>query len=213
MLQKSRKKKLEDGHRIDAQGVIYREDGDQKILVKVDEHSPMRQNSGWGVDSYIIEPGTTRIEDDAFNFCDALKKVMIPDTVRTIGEYAFANCQNLEEVCFQQSAKLEYLPEHVFQQCNKLHQIVIPDSVRYISDYAFSFCKGLRMVVLPDNIGFDKPADYTPGGTSDLMEMMGLGFKLLQHSIESLECVKIPEAKSTLLEEKLPHLKHLFVNK
>ena len=213
MLQKTRKTKVEEELRVDAQGVIYRQDGDQKILVKVDEHSPMRQSSGWGVDSYIIEPETTRIEDNAFDFCDALKKVMIPDTVRTIGEYAFANCKNLEEVCFQQPAKLEYLPEHVFQQCNKLHQIVIPDSVGYISDYAFSFCNGLRMVVLPDNISFDKPADYTPRGTSNLMEMMGLGFKLLHHSLGTLECIKILKAKRPLLEENLPHLKHLFVDK
>lgn len=213
MLQKSRKTKVEEGMRIDAQGVVYRQDGDQKILVKVDGHSPMRQSSGWGVGSYIIEPGTTRIEDSAFQFCDALKKVMVPNSVRSIGEYAFASCSHLEEVCFQEPAMLEYIPEHAFQQCNKLRQMVIPDSVGYISDYAFSFCNGLKKVVLPDNICFDKPADYTPKGTSNLMEVMGLGFKLLHHSLDSLECVMIPAGKRTLLEEKLPHLKHLFADK
>lgn len=213
MLQKSRKTKVEEGMRIDAQGVVYRQDGDQMILVKVDEHSPMRQSSGWGVGSYIIEPGTTRIEDNAFLFCDALKKVMVPNSVHSIGEYAFANCSHLEEVCFQEPAMLEYIPEHAFQQCNKLRQMVIPDSVGYISDYAFSFCNGLKKVVFPDNISFEKPADYTPKGTSNLMEVMGLGFKLLHHSVDSLECVMIPAGKRTLLEEKLPHLKHLFADK
>lgn len=213
MLQKTRKTKADEGQKIDAQGVIYCQEGDQKILVRVDEYSPMKQSSGWDVESYFIEPGTTRIEDNAFEYCDALKKVMVPDTVRTIGEYAFGNCSNVEEICFQQPSMLEYIPEHAFQQCNKLRQIVIPDSVSYISDYAFSFCSGLRMVVLPDNISFDKPADYTPKGTSDMMEMTGLGFKLLHHSLDTLECIKIPAAKRALLEEKLPYLKHLFVDK
>ena len=213
MLQKKRKQQLEEGMVMDAQGVIYRQEGDEKILVKVDAHSPMMKSSGWGVDCYEIEPGTTKIEYNAFNSCDALKKVIVPNTVWYIDEYAFSWCSNLEEVYFQQPSVLRFIPEHVFQQCDKLREIVIPDSVSYISDYAFSFCKGVRKIVLPDNIGFEKPADYTSKGTSDLMEGLGMGFKLLQFSLGTLECVMIPADKRELLEEHWPQLKHLFVDK
>ena len=213
MFKKTRKTNVGEGMWMDAQGVVYRQDGDQKILVKVDDHSPIKIRSCWGVDCYTIESGTTRVEDSAFQFCDSLKKVVIPSTVRTIGEYAFNSCSSLEEVCFQQPATLEYLPEHAFWGCNQLREMVIPDSVSYISDYAFYGCNSFRMVVLPDNISFDKPADYTPRGTSNLMEITGLGTKLLHFSLGTLECIKIPAAKRALLEEHWPHLKHLFVDK
>ena len=215
MLQKKRNQKLEDGMLMDAQGVIYRQDGDRKILVKVDAHSPMKQRSEWEVACYEIAEGTTKIEQFAFEQCEGLKKVVIPSTVSVMSDYAFSNCSQLKEVVFKEPATLRYLPEHAFHCCNQLEEIVIPDSVSYISDYAFPFCTNLRKVTIPNNIGFEKPADYSPSSEREILPLasLGLQFELLEHALGSIECIMIPADKRELLEEHWPHLKHLFVNK
>jgi hypothetical protein len=215
MLQKKRNQKLEDGMVMDAQGVIYRQTGEGKSVVKVDLHSPMMQKTGWDVACYEIAEATTKIEQFAFNQCEGLKKVVIPSTVSVMSDYAFSDCSQLKEVVFKESATLRYLPEHAFHCCNQLEEIVIPNSVSFISDYAFSFCKNLRKVTIPDNIGFEKPADYSPSSEREALPLasLGLQFKLLEHALGSLECVMIPADKRGLLEVHWPHLKHLFVDK
>ena len=215
MLQKKRNQKLEDGMVMDAQGVIYRQTGEGKSVVKVDSHSPMIQRSDWDVDCYEIAEGTTKIEQFAFNQCEGLKKVVIPSTVSVMDDYAFSDCTQLIEVRFKEPTSLRYLPEHAFHYCNQLEEIVIPDSVSYISDYAFSFCTKLSKVTIPDNIGFEKPADYSPSSEREILPLasLGLQFKLLEHALGSLERVMIPADKRELLEERWPHLKHLFVDK
>lgn len=215
MLQKKRNQKFEDGMVMDAQGVIYRQDGDWKTLVKVDAYSSMMHKTDWDVACYEIADGTTKIEQFAFNQCEGLKKVVIPNSVSVMSDYAFSDCSHLKEVAFKEPATLRYLPEHAFRCCNQLEEIVIPDSVSYISDYAFSFCTNLRKVTIPDHIGFEKPADYSPSSETEILPLasLGLEFKLLEHALGSLECVKIPADKRELLEEHWPHLKHLFVDK
>ena len=215
MLQKKRNQKLEDGMVMDAQGVIYRQTDEGKSVVKVDLHSSMRQKSEWDVECYEIADGTTKIEQFAFDQCEGLKKVIIPSSVSVMCDYAFSDCSQLKEVVFEEPASLRYLPEHAFRCCNQLEEIVIPNSVSYISDYAFSFCTNLRKVTIPDHIGFEKPADYSPSSETEILPLasLGLEFKLLEHALGSLECVKIPADKRELLEEHWPHLKHLFVDK
>ena len=215
MLQKKRNQKLEGGMVMDAQGVIYRQDGDQKILVKVDLHSPMMQKTGWDVACYEIAEGTTKIEQFAFEQCEGLKKVVIPSTVSVMSDYAFSDCSQLKEVVFKEPASLRYFPEHAFRCFNELTEIVIPNSVSYISDYDLYFCTNLRKVTIPDNIGFEKPADYSPSSEREILPLasLGLQFKLLEHALGSLERVMIPADKRGLLEEHWPHLKHLFVDK
>lgn len=215
MLQKKRNQKLEDGMVMDAQGVIYRQTDEGKSVVKVDLYSSMRQKSEWEVECYEIADGTTKIGQFAFDQCEGLKKVIIPSSVSVMSDYAFSDCSQLKEVVFKEPATLRYLPEHVFRCCNQLEEIVIPNSVSYISDYAFSFCTNLRKVTIPDNIGFEKPADYSPSSEREILPLasLGLQFKLLEHALGSLERVMIPADKRELLEEHWPHLKHLFVDK
>ncbi len=249
----------EDGLRIDSQGVVYRQDADGLVVQEVDDYSPLKKRSGWSVDRYLIEAGTVRIEAKAFLNCDSMKCVVIPDSVKVIGESAFCSCNLLEEVvipesveeicdfsfsgcislrkvtiphsvriigenvfdgceeltdvCFQPNSCLEYFPDGLFQNCNKLQSITIPDSVSYISKYAFAYTNSLRVVYLPDQIDFKSPEAYKSHNTFRLVVAMGWDFELLQHSINSLERIYIPAAKRNMLEEHLPHLKHLFVDK
>ena len=76
-----------------------------------------------------IPQGVTHIAYGAF--CNtSLKKVILPDSLKELGEYVFENCRKLEEVTL--SKQLEILPKGTFKDCRKLNQINNTDNLKYI---------------------------------------------------------------------------------
>ncbi len=90
-----------------------------------------------------------RIDDCAFASNKKIKKVIIPDTVETIGMEAFHKCSNLKEV--KLSKKLVRIEEYAFDQTG-LTNLKIPDSVKEIGEGVFSSCKKLKKVNLGKNV-------------------------------------------------------------
>ena len=64
--------------------------------------------------------------------------VTIPDTVISIGDSAFADCDELEEVKFGTNSQLKLIDQWAFQNCRSLKSITIPASVETIAYGAFS---------------------------------------------------------------------------
>ena len=73
--------------------------------------------------------------------------VSIPETVTSIGDYAFARCESLRQIVIPNS--VTSIGKGAFRACCSLRQIVIPDSVTSIGDDAFIGCKSLRRIVIP----------------------------------------------------------------
>ncbi|MBQ4268240.1 MAG: leucine-rich repeat protein [Clostridia bacterium] len=74
----------------------------------------------------------------------------IPDSVTTIGWYAFENCQNLTNVTIPDSVTT--IESGAFKNCQNLTSVVIPDSVTTIESGAFKNCQNLTSVVIPDSV-------------------------------------------------------------
>ena len=72
---------------------------------------------------------------------------IIPDSVKSIGNYAFYNCSKLTSIVIPDSVKS--IGNYAFYNCSKLTSIVIPDSVTSIGDSAFSGCSKLVSITLP----------------------------------------------------------------
>ena len=127
----------------------------------------------------------------------------VPTGVVEIGPWAFSDAQ-FKKVALPDG--LINIMAYAFNDCKSLEEIVIPDSVNFVSPGAFVRCKSLRKIILSDNISFINPYEESPmvDGTPDWF---------LESSIDSLECIMIPSDKRAMLEEQLPHLKHLFVDK
>ena len=89
-----------------------------------------------------------KIGEDAFHY-SSITSIDIPNTVRTIGMYAFAMCANLTSANLPTG--LTTINSSLFLNCSKLTSINIPEKVKTIGSSAFNMC-GLTSIDLPANL-------------------------------------------------------------
>ena len=97
----------------------------------------------------IILPPVTRIEEYAFEDCSNLESVVLPRSLRVIGDYAFSDCQSLTEIIMPD--EVVEIGEGAFSGCFDLKSITIPDSVKKIGKDAFRSCFSLEEIIIGDN--------------------------------------------------------------
>lgn len=76
-----------------------------------------------------------KIEKGAFQDCQNLHKIEIPEGVKAIEDDTFAGCTNLNTVVLPDS--LESLGDNSFGGCQNIHEMVIPENVKHISKDTF----------------------------------------------------------------------------
>lgn len=77
----------------------------------------------------------TEIAEDAFQFCENLTSVEIPDTVQTIGKNAFWSCHKLQHVTLPKN--LAAVGDNCFRSCGLLAKLEIPVTLQKIGLDAF----------------------------------------------------------------------------
>ena len=115
----------------------------------------------------------TSIADSAFYSNWSLIEVTIPNSVTTIGSYAFYSCTGLKKVIwnarnangFQDDTpfsdcenltefvfgdEVEHIPDYLCYNLTSLKNLVIGNSVTNIRSHAFKGCTGLTAVTLPN---------------------------------------------------------------
>ena len=75
---------------------------------------------------------------------------VIPNTVNSIGEYAFSNCSGLTSVTIPNS--VTSIGEKAFSGCSGLTSVIIPNSVTSIYGNTFNGCTGLRKSAYPSGL-------------------------------------------------------------
>ena len=68
-----------------------------------------------------------------------ISTIILPSTVRHIGDFAFSGCGNL--ATFNLPDQLETIAPGAFEGCSSINSLTIPESVHSIGDYAFSGCR------------------------------------------------------------------------
>lgn len=86
----------------------------------------------------------TAIAEKAFYKCDFLKSVVLPEGVKSTGDYAFWSCKALPEITLPDT--LETIGKWAFVGCDSLKTIRIPALVSMIGDAAFASCKNLETI-------------------------------------------------------------------
>lgn len=94
--------------------------------------------------------GATKIRDYVFYGCRSLRRVVIPNSVTTIGLMAFDSCSSLTSVAIGNS--VTSIGDSAFYVCSSLTSVSIGNSVTSIENGAFQACSSLTSVTIPNSV-------------------------------------------------------------
>ena len=109
-----------------------------------------------GLEKITFEEGVEVIAQAMF-FGTPIKEVVLPQSVKTIGNSAFADCANLESIVLNEG--LITIDTYAFGGTSKLKEIIIPKTVVNMNEDAFYSCETMERVKFEGNA----PADYVSG--------------------------------------------------
>jgi Flp pilus assembly protein protease CpaA len=102
--------------------------------------------------SVTIPNSVTSIGDFAFYFCTELTSVTIPNSVTSIGNSSFRHCNKLTSIIIPNY--VTSIGDCAFAFCNELTSIIIPNSVTSIGNSAFRYCRELTSVTILNSVAF-----------------------------------------------------------
>ena len=113
----------------------------------------------------------TSVGSGAFN-SSKIRGLILPDSIETIKNNAFENCDQLAAVSLGTGLKriedraffwssvsslalpasVEYVGSSAFENCTRLHSLVVPPAVSYVGTSFLAGCTSLETVSLPDSL-------------------------------------------------------------
>ena len=135
-------------------------------------------------DSKIVIPAShegvavTAISKSAFAGVESITKVIIPETITSIGTSAFSLCKNLSEIVWKDGkSNLQTIGSMAFST-TPIREFTIPATVTKIGGGAFYYCESLNDLKLEEGNTAYKIVDgglYTADGTTLLQYALGTG--------------------------------------
>lgn len=98
----------------------------------------------------VLPKSVKQIGNNAFDCCWKLTTVVLHESLEYIGRYAFAGCNALTYINLPFS--LTSFDEGAFTSCSSLTQIIIPNNVEVIAPYAFMNCNKLEQIIIPNSV-------------------------------------------------------------
>ena len=96
------------------------------------------------IETVVIKSGITSVGNYAFYNCQYLENVSIPETVTIIGDHSFYNCRHIERLVIPEGVKS--IVDSSFCGCNYLKTVALPSTVKSIAYCAFDDCTYLTDV-------------------------------------------------------------------
>ena len=128
-----------------------------------------------GCKKTVIPNSVTSIGDYAFYWCTGLKSVTIPNSVTSIGKKAFDACYNIASA----TLGMKNIPNKIFYDRSSLSSLTILDGATSIGDSAFYKCSGLTSVTIPNSV--------TSIGKEAFQECSGLTSITIPNSVTCIE--------------------------
>jgi len=118
---------------------------DMENIKSIGEYTFLRCNN---VKVIELEEGIIEIPSNAFAY-SGIQQIVLPNSVKTIGDSAMQGCYNLESVTLP--ASLETIGNSVFNLCANIRKIEIPASTTSIGKNCFDGCSLLLEILVDEN--------------------------------------------------------------
>jgi len=147
----------------DIDGVLYTKDGKTLILYPIcyGQQPTDEEDVFTYPDSYSVPDGVEKINAFAFLKNGHLRDVILPETLKEIGDMAFFDCGRLGSYDYNADTDtllgtgftlpdgVEKIGSDAFSKCGNISPVLfIPESVREICHHAFFSCGGIKDVYL-----------------------------------------------------------------
>ena len=136
---------------LDLSGIVTNASGDPKTITGIGSYS-FKATQIYRV---ILPETLATIGNEAFRSCANITTVtpFLPDTVTSIGTYAFEGCKLLEGDLVLSNPSLTSISENSFYNAEKIDSIDMSGSgILTIAGSSFQNCKGIGYVCLPSNL-------------------------------------------------------------
>ena len=98
----------------------------------------------------IIPDTVTHINNFAFINCTKLESIELPPVLRELGIATFESCSSLKSCSIPTG--ITVISERLFHKCTKLRKVTFAGLIYKISESAFSDCGSLGKIELPDTV-------------------------------------------------------------
>lgn len=85
-----------------------------------------------------------------YRYCSSLTTITLPESVKSIGDYAFRNCRSLTSITLPEG--ITSIGNGVFKDCRSLIAITLPEEVTSIGESAFESCISLTGITIPEGV-------------------------------------------------------------
>jgi uncharacterized repeat protein (TIGR02543 family) len=100
-----------------------------------------------------IPDSVQSVGDYAFYKCEAIESISLSDNIEEIGNFAFSGCSSLKSV--KLPANLKHLSKQLFRNCKQLTSVIIPEAVESIDAHALYGCDNMTIYVEAQTVGGD----------------------------------------------------------
>lgn len=120
------------------------------------------------IEKVIISEGISEIHNGAFFECKSLSEIILPSTLKLLGNTTNINPQKTSHQGSPQlplgifsscpikkinlPTGLLFIGSRAFMECHELESINLPNKIKEIKEYTFFGCKSLKHIVLPNSL-------------------------------------------------------------
>ncbi|MBO5163200.1 MAG: leucine-rich repeat protein [Ruminococcus sp.] len=98
-------------------------------------------------------PNTVKtIGENAFSGCRYAVSIEMPSSVTSIGDYAFKGCSSMLSISIPTSGDNLTIEDGAFIGCSKLTRVNLPDRITSMGGGCFTGCSNLANIILPNGI-------------------------------------------------------------
>ena len=149
-----------------------------------------------------IPESVKTIGNYAFFFCYRLESIIIPTSVTSIGDFSFSDCIGLQSVMIPNS--VTQIGDKAFFNCENVSSMTIGNSVKSIGEQAFALCESLIHIDIPNSVTFIGESAFhlcTKLSSVTISKSISSIEKKTFEQCARLESVIIPNSVTTIKEE------------